>query len=107
MKVSDQKSAEFIIKNTGKKPLQLSNITTSCGCTVAQVIYRGKETQEFGMHTKSGYVAEIAPQTEAKIRVTYRPYVMPIYGQVEREAYISTNDPNSSKLVFIVAAKVQ
>lgn len=107
IKVSEEKSKEFVIKNIGKKPLQLSNFSTSCGCTVVQFIYKGKTSKEFSMHAQADYVAEIAPQTEAKIKVTYRPYVMPVYGVVGREAYISTNDPSNPKLVFKVKSFVK
>ncbi|OGK58411.1 hypothetical protein A3H86_04230 [Candidatus Roizmanbacteria bacterium RIFCSPLOWO2_02_FULL_41_9] len=107
LKVSDEKAKEFIIKNIGKKPLQLSNITTSCGCTAVQIIYQEKISAEFSMHAQSDYVAEIAPQTAARVRVIYRPYVMPVYGVVEREAYISTNDPVNPKLIFKVKSYVK
>lgn len=76
-------------------------------CTVGQVIYQEKASQEFGMHSQSNYVAEIAPGKEATIKVTYRPYLMPVYGYVEREVYMATNDPLNSKLVFKVTATVQ
>lgn len=107
IKVSEEKANDFVIKNIGNKPLQLSNITTSCGCTVVQIIYKGKTSEEFSMHAQSEYVAEIAPKTEAKIRVIYRPYVMPVYGVVGREAYMSTNDPSNPKLVFKVKSFVK
>ena len=107
IKVSEQKSEEFLLKNVGEKPLQLSQISSSCGCTVGQVIIAGKESEEFGMHSQSNYLAEIAPQKEAKLRVTYRPYVMPVYGPVEREVYVTTNDPENPKLVFRIKAIVK
>ncbi|QQG43992.1 MAG: DUF1573 domain-containing protein [Candidatus Roizmanbacteria bacterium] len=107
MKVSDEKSNDFIIKNTGSKPLQISKITTSCSCTFAKIIYDGKESKEFNMHSKDSYIAEIAPNKEAKLKVIYRPYIMPVYGQVEREAYLSTNDPQNPKLVFKIKAQVK
>lgn len=107
IKVSEQKSTEFTLKNIGSKPLQLFNISSSCGCTVGQIIYKGKESQEFGMHSQSDYVDEIKPGDAAKVRVIYRPYVMPVYGVVDREVYISTNDPENPKLVFKVKAYVK
>lgn len=106
IKVSEQKEAEFILKNKGVRPLQLSQITSSCGCTVGQIAYKGKTSQEYGMHSQSDDVIEIAPQTEATITVIYRPYVMPVYGLVEREVYITTNDPNNPKLTFKVKSIV-
>lgn len=107
IKVSDQKESEFTIKNVGSKPLQLSNISSSCGCTVGQVIYEGKTSREFGMHSQSDLVAEVAPQKIATVKVIYRPYVMPVYGLIEREVYVSTNDPEKPKLVFKVKAVVK
>lgn len=107
IKVSEEKTKEFIIKNIGKRPLQLSNFSTSCGCTVVQIIYQSKTSDEFSMHAQGDYILEVAPQTQATIRVTYRPYIMPVYGVVGREAYISTNDPAVPKLVLKVKSFVK
>lgn len=59
------------------------------------------------MHAQSGYLMDIAPGTEARVRVIYRPFQMPVYGAVEREVYITTNDPQKEKLVFAVKAYVR
>jgi len=107
IKVSDKKSNDFIIENVGSKSLQLSNISTSCGCTFAQVINEGKKSPEFDMHSKSNYMVEVKPSKKAVVRVTYKPYVMPVYGFVEREVYVTTNDPGNQNLVFKVTANVK
>lgn len=107
IKVSDEKYADFVVKNVGNKPLQLSDISSSCGCTVGKIIYEGKESAEFGMHSQSGVVSEIAAGKSAVMRVIYRPYVMPVSGLVEREVYASTNDPENPKLIFKVTATVK
>lgn len=107
IKVSQEKAVEFTVKNIGQKPLQLFNISTGCGCTLATVIIDGKESEEFGMHTRSNYVGEILPGKEGKLKVIYRPYIMPVYGPVEREVYLSTNDPEMPKLTFKVKAFVK
>ena len=107
MKVSEDKSANFKIKNIGKKPLQLSNISSSCNCTFGQVVINGKESEIFGMHNVSDFAGEILPGKEAIIKVTYRPSIMPVYGEVGREVYVSTNDPLNPKLVFKVKANVK
>ena len=107
MKVSDDKSANFKIKNIGQKPLQLSNISSSCNCTFGQVIINGKESDVFGMHNVSDFAGEILPGKEAIIKVTYRPSIMLVYGAVEREVYVSTNDPENPKLIFKVKANVK
>ena len=106
MKVSEDRSANFKIKNIGQKPLQLSNISSSCNCTFAQVVINGKESDLFGMHNISDFAGEVLPGKEAIIKVTYRPSIMPVYGPVEREVYVSTNDPDNQKLIFKVKATV-
>lgn len=107
IKVSDVKQKDFVLKNTSTKPLQILNVNSSCGCTTGQIIYKGKSSREFGMHSQSGYVTEIAPNTSATVRVIYRPATMPVYGSVQREVYLTTNDPDQQKLVFGVKAYVR
>ncbi len=107
IKVSDVKQKDFALTNTGNKPLQILNINSSCGCTNGQIIYKGETSKEFGMHSQSGFVTEIAPNTTATVRVIYRPATMPVYGPVEREVYLTTNDPEHQKLVFAVKANVK
>lgn len=107
MKVSEDKSYDFAVKNIGNAPLQLSEITSSCGCTFGQVIYEGLESEKFGMHSQSNSTFDIAPEKEAKVRVIYSPSIMPVYGPVEREVYITTNDPANPKLTFQVKANVR
>jgi hypothetical protein len=107
IKVSDVKVEEFPLKNIGTKPLQILDVNTSCGCTAGQIIYKGDTSKEFSMHAQSGYVTEIAPGDTATVRLTYRPASMPVYGLVEREVYVSTNDPANQKLVFSIKANVR
>jgi hypothetical protein len=107
MKVSDEKTETFTLKNAGKKPLQISNVSSSCNCTFGILVIDGKESEEFGMHNVSDYVGAIAPGKEAIVKVIYRPFVMPVYGAVEREVYVTTNDPENQKLVFKVKAYVK
>lgn len=107
MKVSDQKEAPFTLKNIGQKPLQLSNVSSSCNCTVGKIVIDGKESEEFGMHNVSDFVGEIAPGKDATVKVIYRPYIMPVYGTIEREVYVTTNDPENPKLVFKIKTYVK
>ncbi len=107
IKVSDEKTESFILKNTGQKPLQISNVSSSCNCTFVKIVMNGKESEEFGMHNVSDYAGEIAPGKDTTVKVIYRPFVMPVYGVVEREVYITTNDPENSKLIFKVKAYVK
>ncbi|MEK7513573.1 MAG: DUF1573 domain-containing protein [Patescibacteria group bacterium] len=108
IKVSDVKQQDFTLKNIGSRPLQILNVNSSCGCTAGQIIYQGVTSKEYSMHAQgSGYVTEIAPGDEATVRLIYRPAIMPVYGAVEREVYISTNDPIKPKLVFSIKAVVK
>lgn len=107
MKVKDIKETKFKIKNTGSKPLELYNPSTSCGCIAGQIIYAGKTSNEFNMHSQANLVWEIAPNTEFTLKAIYRPSIMPQYGSVEREIYLSTNDPSQTKLVFKIKAFVE
>lgn len=105
--VSAVKQQDYTIKNVGTKPLQILGVNSSCGCTAGQIIYKGETSKEFSMHSKGGYVLDIAPGDTATLRLTYRPATMPVYGLVEREVYVSTNDPVNQKLVFSIKAKVK
>lgn len=107
IKVSDVKQQDYTLKNVGTKPLQILDVNSSCGCTAGQIIYNGETSKEFSMHSKSGFVTEIAPGDTATVRLTYRPATMPVYGVVEREVYVTTNDPTNQKLVFSIKAKVK
>lgn len=107
IKVSDIKQQDFTFKNIGSKPLQILNINSSCNCTFGQIIYKDFTSKEFGMHEQSGYVTDIAPGDSATVRVIYKPALMPIYGFVEREVYVSTNDPANQRLVFSIKATVK
>lgn len=107
MKISEDKSANFKIKNIGQKPLQLSNVSSSCSCTFGQIVIDGKESELFGMHKISNFAGEVLPGKEATVKVTYRPSIMPVYGVIEREVFVNTNDPENPKLEFKVKANVK
>lgn len=107
IKVADTKEKEFIVKNIGTKPLLLSDISSNCGCTAGQIIYKGVSSKEFSMHIQSNYVAQIDPQTSAIVKIIYRPFTMPVYGAVVRQVFINTNDPVRQKLEFKIKAYVK
>lgn len=107
MKVSEVRQYDFTITNKGNTPLQIGYLSSSCSCTVGQIIYNGKTSREYGMHDPGQDIVEVSPNTSAVVRVIYRPSVMPVYGTVEREVYLQTNDPEKNRLVLKVAANVQ
>lgn len=107
IKISDVKQQDYTLKNVGTKPLQILKVNSSCGCTAGQIIYNGETSKEYSMHSRSEFATEIAPGDTATVRLTYRPATMPVYGVVEREVYVTTNDPVNQKLVFSIKAKVK
>ncbi|MBI2029838.1 DUF1573 domain-containing protein [Candidatus Gottesmanbacteria bacterium] len=107
MKVSDEKSAAFKITNIGNKPLTLFSISSSCNCTVGKVTVNGVSSPELGMHSNSNYQATLNPTESATVEVIYRPSVMPVQGEVGREVYVKTNDPEKPMLTFSIKAYVE
>ena len=107
MKVSDEKSEDFSIRNTGTKPLSLFNINSSCGCTVGVVTINGQKSPEGAMHLKNSWIGSVNPGESAIVTVIYRPSVMPVKGDVSRSVYVDTNDPANTTLTFTVTAFVE
>lgn len=90
----------FEIKNNGKKDLVINKLETSCGCTSASIVYRGKEGPAFAMpgHGVNENVGDwqvtIPPGETAQLKVYYDPDVHPDFrGFAVREIYIYSNDP--------------
>ncbi|MEK7673868.1 MAG: DUF1573 domain-containing protein [Patescibacteria group bacterium] len=111
MKVSDEKSADFEIKNNGSSTLKIFNVFTSCDCTFARVLINGKESPEFNMamHMPPDalrWAGEILPNATATIRAIYKPAVMPVFGLVERNIMFSTNDPSNKQVELTIKASV-
>ncbi|MCL5794994.1 MAG: DUF1573 domain-containing protein [Patescibacteria group bacterium] len=96
IKLSDSQIKEITVKNIGTKPLNLSNFTTSCGCTTIQIIYENEKSLEFSLHNKLIWQKDIAPNATAKILIKYNPKEMPVEGEVKRTAYFKTNDPDNT-----------
>ncbi|MBR9699343.1 DUF1573 domain-containing protein [Candidatus Woesearchaeota archaeon] len=67
----------FSVKNVGNAPLLITSVSTSCGCTEAEV-----------------HPDTVQPGEEATLTVTYDPSVHPgLVGEMERVVYIKSNDP--------------
>ncbi len=107
MNVKDEKTATFPLKNTGTRPLQVFNISSSCNCTFGKLTIEGVTSPEFSMHTKSPWVGTIEPGKEALLSVIYRPSLMPVKGVVTRQVLVQTNDPENEQLTFTVKALVE
>ncbi len=107
MKVADVKYKDFTIKNVGTNPLQITSLSSSCNCTFGQIIYKGQTSREYGMHAPGKFVSEIAVGDSAVIRITYKPYIMPVYGPISRDVFVGTNDPANPRLTFTVKTIVK
>lgn len=100
---------EFEIKNEGTEALTLSNVSTSCMCTTAQLSFGDATSPAFGMHTKSPYVMEVPPQETARLRVVFDPafHGPGGVGPISRQVSVATNDPSNPKLDFALTAMVK
>lgn len=107
MKVSDEKTADFAVKNTGTKPLSLFNISSSCGCTAGVVTIEGVKSPEGSMHAKNSWIGTVNPGQSATVTVIYRPSVMPVKGDISRSVYLETNDPANKQLTFNIKTFVE
>lgn len=107
MKVSDERSADFTVKNTGNKPLSLFNISSSCGCTAGVVTIKNDKSPEGSMHAKGSWVGSLSPGDTATVTVIYRPSIMPVKGDTSRSVYVETNDPANKQLTFTIKTFVE
>src|SRR3546814_17072075 len=98
MLVSDERAAEFVLRNVGGKPLHISEVRTSCMCTFAQVIIDDEESPTFNMVMYNSAAVQrwqgvVETGISATIRVIYRPSLMPVECSFARKVKFATNDP--------------
>lgn len=81
----------FVVKNIGTSPLEIRRVSTSCGCTSAEI---SKET--------------IFPNQEANLFVKFDPNLMEekVEGEVLRIVYIKSNDPEQPEIEVELRANV-
>jgi hypothetical protein len=80
----------FTVRNEGDGPLQIESVSTSCGCTTAQI-----EAQT------------IAPGTSAALTVTFDPQAHAgSVGQFVRYVYLRTDDPARPEVELEIRADV-
>ena len=106
IKVSDIITEEISLENVGDKPLQISNVYTSCGCTSAQIIISNEESPMFSMHNNPAWMGEIEPGEKATLKAIYEPSKMPVQGEVERTIFFRTNDPEKNEVKVNIKARV-
>ena len=107
VKVSEIRTQEVPIKNTGQSTLILLDFVSSCDCTFAEVVIDGRTSPRFSMHRSPDWRGEIAPDGSAVIRLIYEPRVMPVKGPVQRAVLFKTNDPRQPEVTLSFNAVVE
>lgn len=112
MKVSEERVAEFTLRNMGLRPLSLSRLRTSCMCTFGEIIIGNIKSPEVNMEMHNtaaarDWQASISPGETAIARITYRPRLMPVEGLVERYFSFETNDPLRPNIELALKAFVE
>lgn len=78
---------EFLIKNEGDAPLEITDVKPACGCTVAR------------------YDKTIAPGATGKVSAKVK--TSDFAGPISKSIAVFTNDNNNPKLQLVVRAKIQ
>lgn len=107
MKTAEIKTKEIEIKNSGKKPLVVSSVFTSCDCTFAQFVVDGEASDSFSMRRDPKWRGEIQPNTAATLKIIYEPRIMPVKGNVSRSIFFKTNDPQNQSVTINFTAYVE
>jgi hypothetical protein len=83
-------ATEIPMRNAGTQDLKIEAVSTSCGCTTAQV-----------------QPEVIPPGGEGRLIIHYDSGAHPDKGQVQRHIYIASNDPDEAEVEVIITADVQ
>jgi Protein of unknown function (DUF1573) len=80
---------EFVFKNTGKEPLVLKNVRSSCGCTVPEwpkdPIKKG-EMGKIKVRYNTGITGNFSKSISVFSNATEKPVILVIKGKVEAAA---------------------
>lgn len=107
MKLDEIKTKDIEIKNSGKKPLIVSNVLTSCDCTFAQFVINAEASKKFSMQKDQKWRGEIQPNTSATLKIIYEPRLMPVKGDVSRSILFKSNDPQNPSININFTAYVE
>lgn len=83
-------STKFEIENHGKETLKIEKISTSCGCTTAEI---NKET--LGFNEKASLTVNFDPNFHEEPE-----------GKFERIVYVETNDKENPELQFTITVEI-
>ncbi len=83
-------STTFTVKNTGGETLTINRLSTSCGCTTAEM---NKDP--------------LQPGESREMTVTFDPMVHPDqFGKIERVVYLQTSDPDRPEIEIDITGNV-
>lgn len=93
----------FTLKNDGEEPVKITEISTSCMCTTAQI-----EGKSFGMHGSPNANIEIPAKGSKKMKVIFDPnaHGPTGVGPITRVVYIRTNSKIAPPKEVIIKAVV-
>jgi hypothetical protein len=86
------RTIEVEVLNSGGAPLQIEQISTSCGCTTAEVEPR-----------------TIAPGSSAILRITFDSgaHGPDFQGPIRRAVFLSSNDPDEAEIILTLEAVIR
>ena len=90
VKQGEVAKAEIAIRNAGNSNLKIEAVSTSCGCTTAEV-----------------QPEVIPPGGEGRLIIRYDSGAHPDSGPVQRHIYIASNDPDEVEVEVIITADVR
>jgi hypothetical protein len=97
----------FKIENVGDKPLNITGISTSCGCTSALLFINGETSPRFGRNNNPiDWMGEIDVGKSADLIVTYDAGLHPDSGHIKRVIFIKSNDHSLSEARITLTAFV-
>lgn len=111
IKVTEERTAEFVLKNTGSKPLVISRLRTSCMCTFGEIVAKNRKSPSANMEMHNSASVNLwrlilEPNETATARVVYKPLLMPVQGPIERVFLFDTNDPLHPQVELVIKAFV-
>ncbi|MHA2054864.1 MAG: DUF1573 domain-containing protein [Candidatus Hodarchaeales archaeon] len=97
----------FKIENVGDKTLNITSISTSCGCTSVVLVIDGEQSPGFGRsNNPEDWIGSIDAGKNADLIVSYDAGLHPDLGHVKRVVFIKSNDPSLPEAKVTITANV-